>query len=74
MSFFTTLIIGLVSLNFYTKHLISEKNLSASADIPLSIVWSIVHRHFLIAVINIFSYQQRKKEPKKESSNSNIIL
>jgi len=47
-SFFETLIIGLVSLNFYMKHLISKKSLSASRDIPLSIVGVIVHRLFLI--------------------------
>jgi len=73
-SFFATLIIGLVSLNFYTKHLISKKNLSASTDMPLRIAWSIVHRIFLIAVINNFELLPKKKEAKKESNNSNTFL
>jgi len=50
-----------VSLNFYTKHLISRKDLSASRDIPLCIVGVIVHRLFLIAVINKFELLTKKK-------------
>jgi hypothetical protein len=34
ISFFETLIISLADLNFYPKHLISKKSLSASRAIP----------------------------------------
>ena len=63
-----------MSLNFYPKHLISEKDLSASADMPLCILSVLVHKPFLIALLTFFINLQRKKEAKKESSNNSNLL
>jgi hypothetical protein len=65
MSLFKTLIIGLDSLNFYSKHLISKKSLSASAFVPLSTLVGIVHRLFMIVVIHKFQLFTKKKSNKK---------
>jgi len=72
MSFFVTLIIGLVSLNFYPKHLISKKNLSASKDVPLCTFGLIVHRFFVIVVRHKFELLTKKKVAKKKGNSNNI--
>lgn len=73
MSFFETLIIGLGNLNFYSKHLISKKSLSESAYVPLSTLVGIVHRPFMIVVINKFQLLTKKKVTKKKGNSNSII-
>jgi hypothetical protein len=65
MSLFETLIIGMDSLNFYLKHLISKKNLSSSACVPLSTVVRIVHRLLTVVVIHKIQLSTKKKRNKK---------
>jgi hypothetical protein len=74
ISFFETLIIGLVSLNFYLKQLIPKKNLSASTVVPSSTFGVIVHRFFLIVLSTKIEIITKKKVTKKKGNNSNTNI